>query len=424
MFTNILFLFLALVMPALLLPNVGYGVFDSPTASLISGVCIWLSLVCIIWLQKRTFKRKSAQSLMFLFNIEILVALAIAYFYFDFLKPFYDYPLASVINLICTLIFYFSALAWGHYLIGGWARAKANIIFLLPFTFTYLLLWMLLEIPGIDTDSTLIALCISLIVMVLLLACVPYLILRTWQCTDLRDGELKSRLDALCHKLKFKHGGLKMWSVMRDSYNAAIIGAIPKFRYIMFTDNLVNTFPPKWIEAVLAHEIGHSKHRHIILYPFITMGMMFITIFALSFLIEPTYIFFDQMDRQYPGFFWAESYYFVTYGFFALILGLTFRLFFGFFSRLFERQADLYIFEAGVDANDMVEALNAIGNNSGYSQDKPNWHHYSIRERMNFLTQASTNPALIAGHHRKVSTILKLYFLALIAAFIIIIYYS
>jgi len=140
LFTNILFLFLALVMPALLLPNVGYGVFDSPLLSFASGVCIWLLLICIIWIQKRVLKRKSAHTLMFLFNIEILVGLAIAYFYFDFLKPFYDLPLASVINLICTLIFYLGAVAWSHYVLGGWERAKANILFLLPFVFSDLVL--------------------------------------------------------------------------------------------------------------------------------------------------------------------------------------------------------------------------------------------------------------------------------------------
>jgi STE24 endopeptidase len=424
LFTNILFLFLAMVIPSLLLPNTGYGVFASPTLSLISGVVIWLLLLCAIWIQTRSYRKLSAHALIFRFQIQTLIALAIANFYFDFLKPFYDLPFAAIIDILGTLIFYLGAVAWSHYLLGGWNRAKTNMLFIAPFVLSYVLLWLILEIPGIDSDSTYVSLGVVIAVSLAVMVYIPRVIQRAWQCTNLHESALKTRLDALCSKLKFKHAGLKTWAVMRDTHNAAIIGVIPKFRYVMFTENLVNHFPPNWVEAVLAHEIGHSKYRHLIIYPFITIGMMLITIFALNFAIDPIYTFFDQMDRDYPGLYWEESYFFVTYGLFALILGATFRLFFGFFSRLFERQADLYIFEACVDANHMVEALNAIGNYSGNIHDKPNWHHYSIRERMNFLTQASSSPTLIAAHHRKVRLILKGYFLALVAAFTIIIYYS
>lgn len=424
MFTNILFLFLALLMPALILPESGYGVFESPALSFVSGLITWLLLCCAIWVQNKICKRTPTHTLIFAFQIQILVALAIAYFFFDFLKPFSEWPLTSLASLLMTALFYLSALGWAHYLIGGWGRAKTNILFLAPFVFPFVILWTMLEIPFFQTDSVWSTIVLAVIVAAAMLVCLPYSIQKTWRCCDMPESELKARLDALCTKLNFKHGGLKVWSVMRDTYTAAIIGTVAKYRYIMFTEKIIENFQPKWIEAILAHEIGHNKYRHLIYYPFITAGMVFSTLLLTNYLLDPTYTFFVTMDAQYPGFYWAESYHFVLYGLFALILGIAFRLFFGFFSRLFERQADLYIFEAGIDAGSMIDALNQIGNKSGYNHDKPNWHHYSIRERMNFLSRASTDPALIASHHNKVRTVLKLYFIALIIAATIIIYQS
>ena len=61
----------------------------------------------------------------------------------------------------------------------------------------------------------------------------------------------------------------------------------------------------------------------------------------------------------------------VAYIFYAIIAMLYFRIVFGYFSRLFERQADLYVFEAGVPHYYMLQALDYIGVASGNTHLSP-----------------------------------------------------
>ena len=99
---------------------------------------------------------------------------------------------------------------------------------------------------------------------------------------------------------------------------------------------------------------------------------------------------------------------------FAIIIGLYFRVVFGFFSRLFERQADLHVFELGLDPKSLIAAFNFIGEATGQSLAKPCWHHYSLQQRINFLEEAQRKPSLILKHHRYVKKMLFLYFTFLI----------
>ncbi len=45
--------------------------------------------------------------------------------------------------------------------------------------------------------------------MVLIMIFLPFFIQKIWQCKPLEEGHLKNRLDRLCQKAHFKHGGMK-----------------------------------------------------------------------------------------------------------------------------------------------------------------------------------------------------------------------
>jgi STE24 endopeptidase len=92
---------------------------------------------------------------------------------------------------------------------------------------------------------------------------------------------------------------------------------------------------------------------------------------------------------------------------------LYFRFVFGHFSRLFERQADLHIFATNRPPQWMAEALDHIGRATGYSHNKPNWHHHSIQNRIDFIHQSIANPALVKQHHRLVRLNIICYFIIL-----------
>jgi tetratricopeptide (TPR) repeat protein len=94
----------------------------------------------------------------------------------------------------------------------------------------------------------------------------------------------------------------------------------------------------------------------------------------------------------------------------ALGLILYFRYLFGFFMRNFERQADLYALRALGSPAPLIRSLEKIAYASGQSRDLPSWHHFSIAERVHFLSLAARFPRWIAAHDRKVYATVTLFF--------------
>ena len=45
--------------------------------------------------------------------------------------------------------------------------------------------------------------------------------------------------------------------------NAAVIGLLPGWRYVLLSDRLIETMTDAEIEAVFAHELGHIVHNHM-----------------------------------------------------------------------------------------------------------------------------------------------------------------
>lgn len=80
--------------------------------------------------------------------------------------------------------------------------------------------------------------------------------------TPLR-AEVAEPVEALLARAGFRSGGLfEMDASKRSSRgNAYFIGFGPTKRIVLF-DTLLDAHPPEEIEAVVAHELGHFKHRH------------------------------------------------------------------------------------------------------------------------------------------------------------------
>jgi STE24 endopeptidase len=79
----------------------------------------------------------------------------------------------------------------------------------------------------------------------------------------LPDGELKQRFEALARQAGFDNRGLFLMDASRRSghSNAYFVGLV-RPRIVLF-DTLVDKMSPDEAAAVLAHEIGHYKRRHI-----------------------------------------------------------------------------------------------------------------------------------------------------------------
>ena len=81
----------------------------------------------------------------------------------------------------------------------------------------------------------------------------------------LDDETLKSRVAALMHKCGFSAKGLFVMDGSRRSAHAnAYFTGFGAAKRVVFYDTLLAKLAPAEVDAVLAHELGHFKHRHIV----------------------------------------------------------------------------------------------------------------------------------------------------------------
>ncbi|MDP1614019.1 MAG: M48 family metallopeptidase [Sulfuritalea sp.] len=83
--------------------------------------------------------------------------------------------------------------------------------------------------------------------------------------TPLEDASLKARIEALLTRCGFAASGLfVMDGSKRSAHGNAYFTGFGRAKRIVFFDTLLEKLSPQEIEAVLAHELGHFKHRHVI----------------------------------------------------------------------------------------------------------------------------------------------------------------
>ena len=91
--------------------------------------------------------------------------------------------------------------------------------------------------------------------------------------TPLADETLRERIEALLQRAGFKSSGVfVMDGSKRSSHGNAYFTGLGKSKRIVFFDTLLSQLSPEQIEAVLAHELGHFHHRHILK----RIGFMFV----------------------------------------------------------------------------------------------------------------------------------------------------
>ncbi len=82
--------------------------------------------------------------------------------------------------------------------------------------------------------------------------------------TPLADGEMKTRIEALLARCGFASSGLfVMDGSKRSAHGNAYFTGFGKAKRIVFFDTLLDKLAPGEVEAVLAHELGHFKRRHV-----------------------------------------------------------------------------------------------------------------------------------------------------------------
>ncbi len=153
----------------------------------------------------------------------------------------------------------------------------------------------------------------------------PSLLRHIWLTQRLPDGPLRDRLRMLCRKLRLRCREILVWRTGGMLVNAAVMGVLAPFRYVMITDGMLEQLEDRKIEAVFGHEAGHVKRHHILFFLlFAGVSGCLATIFSI------------RAARLDP------IAYNIACGGLVLVLGVKWLLGFGWLSRRFERQADIF----------------------------------------------------------------------------------
>jgi len=202
---------------------------------------------------------------------------------------------------------------------------------------------------------------------------------------------------------------------------AGVMGLVNRFRYILVTQGLLRCLDSIEVEAVIAHEIGHVKKKHLLFYLFFLLGLMPVIYLSDSLfeLISYRILLFSfpigTETTSSPSTLFSALFTIARLAFVILPFIIYFRFIFGYFMRNFERQADFYVFELFDTAQPLISTFQKIVIASGQSPDKPNWHHFSITERVEYLKACEIDRSWIDKHELK----LKRSITAFLACFLI-----
>ncbi len=103
--------------------------------------------------------------------------------------------------------------------------------------------------------------------------------------SPLEDTALAGRIDGLLQRTGFRSRGLYvMDGSKRSSHGNAFFAGFGAAKRIVLFDTLVSRLQPAEVEAVLAHELGHYKLRHIVKGMVLSWAFSFVLLFALGML--------------------------------------------------------------------------------------------------------------------------------------------
>lgn len=130
---------------------------------------------------------------------------------------------------------------------------------------------------------------------VLMMIIVPKFIMPLYnRFTPLTDESLRTRIEGLLQRCGFKSKGVfVMDGSKRSNHGNAFFTGLGNAKRIVFFDTLIGKLSGPEIEAVLAHELGHFHHRHIIKRFAVSFIASFFGLALLGWLMQQTWFYTD-----------------------------------------------------------------------------------------------------------------------------------
>jgi STE24 endopeptidase len=184
----------------------------------------------------------------------------------------------------------------------------------------------------------------------------------------LEDAELKARLVALSARAGTRVRGVYKWNLSEKTKkpNAALTG-LGNTRRIILADTLLEHYSADEIEAVLAHELGHHVHRHILKSIAVQAGVTLLGFWAaneiLQYAVEHSNIFLRVSDFANLPLLVLTS----------TVLSLLLLPALNAYSRYNERQADRYAFQSIASVEPFISSMNKLADQNLAERSPARW---------------------------------------------------
>lgn len=110
--------------------------------------------------------------------------------------------------------------------------------------------------------------------------------------SPMQDQTMKARIETLLSKCGFTSSGLfVMDGSKRSAHGNAYFTGFGKTKRIVFFDTLLERLSINEVEAVLAHELGHFKHKHVVKRIVMTFVMSLVFLWLLGVLMQTTWFY-------------------------------------------------------------------------------------------------------------------------------------
>jgi STE24 endopeptidase len=170
--------------------------------------------------------------------------------------------------------------------------------------------------------------------------------------SPLRDPALAGRIERLLSRTGFRSRGLfVMDGSKRSSHGNAFFTGFGAAKRIVLFDTLVSRLQPPEVEAVLAHELGHYRLRHIVKGMALSAAMSFVVLWLLGVLIDEPWFYLGLGVQTQSNAAALALFMLVLPEFLYFLQPLT-----SLYSRRREFEADAYATEHA-SASDLVMAL-------------------------------------------------------------------
>ena len=205
---------------------------------------------------------------------------------------------------------------------------------------------------------------------VLVLAIYPTIIAPLFnRFTPVEDRALKARIEALLERCGFHaRGFFVMDGSLRSTHGNAYFTGFGRSKRIVFFDTLLARLTHPEIEAVLAHELGHFKHKHVLKRMVWLFGLSLCLFWLLGELMGAEW-FYAALGAPRPSTAMALLLYFLVLPTFSFVFEPIAR----FYSRRHEYEADRYA-ARNASRDELKNALIKLYKDNAATLTPDPWH--------------------------------------------------